>query len=668
MPQTLRIVPFGSSRLAREEQAGTGSAKGAGHRGRLLPRCTPAALITFFGLSLLTPLVAEEGHLPAGTSITVSIHSPSDGALLASPPGSVVVEGDASIGEGEALPRTTLVYVLDASGSARLDSGGDCGPDQDGDGTENRVQDCQVAAVKNLNQVAIERGTVGLVGVVAFAGAGASDSDAVSGDMSPDDEEDVPLIAADNDANDNSIHDVDEVVASIKSGQAGAFPRIGLAEFSRKSIRSSGTNLTAALRRVLRLLTDPSNVSDTHLVVFLSDGIASRGGPGTFATALQNVADTGATIHAFAVGAAGQCQTGSILGDLQSMADATGGTCTPVTDPSMLSDIIPSVIASSLNRLDLAVDGSSPSDISATSNEPLPAAGPTSVSYGPVLVPNLSPIPHELCVTASGSDSGGDSAVTECVSVIVATLDLAPDTGESDVGEEHTVMATVSSGGTGVEGVPVDFTVLSGPNSAASNRATTDASGVALFTYTGAGGPGIDVIEACFVDDFGNELCATVTQEWLARQPPEVGCVETTNPHGNQVPGPAGPNGNPHGDNPDGFFELTAVDILDPDPQLFVTDEGTGTVFGPFNSGTTMKYIQTPGGEPSIRPFGGNNGRGQGNSSAIDWQIRGRGDALVHAVNALGIASEPIYCRVPPMFVDGFESGGLSHWSQARGH
>lgn len=77
-------------------------------------------VISFSFFALLTvsgPASAdvESGALPGGTSITVSINSPADGASL--PPGTVPVAGTASVGAAQALPVVDMMVVLDRSGS-----------------------------------------------------------------------------------------------------------------------------------------------------------------------------------------------------------------------------------------------------------------------------------------------------------------------------------------------------------------------------------------------------------------------------------------------------------------------------------------------------------------------------------------------------------------------
>lgn len=120
--------------------------------------------------------------------------------------------------------------------------------------------------------------------------------------------------------------------------------------------------------------------------------------------------------------------------------------------------------------------------------------------------------------------------------------------------------------------------------------------------------------------------------------PPEVGCTETTNPNGRNAP-KAGANPKA-GQNPDGFYELTAEDNVDDAPEIFLRDTGSGTVFGPFEDGTKIKYTEDAGATPEQKTMGGPN-------SAVQWHIIGNGDAEVFAEDASGNVSAPTACLVP---------------------
>jgi hypothetical protein len=115
---------------------------------------------------------------------------------------------------------------------------------------------------------------------------------------------------------------------------------------------------------------------------------------------------------------------------------------------------------------------------------------------------------------------------------------------------------------------------------------------------------------------------------------PEVSCTQTTNPSGKKVP-PAG--GKPGKQNPDGFYLLSASDNVDEDLEIFLIDDATGTVFGPFEDGTKIKLVQAPGAPPRIRPGAG----------VIEWKIRIQGDAVLSVTDDAGNLTE-VSCFVPP--------------------
>lgn len=86
--------------------------------------------------------------------------------------------------------------------------------------------------------------------------------------------------------------------------------------------------------------------------------------------------------------------------------------------------------------------------------------------------------------------------------IIGEGITLAPTYAINPVGTDHTVTATVvDDAGAPVPGIEVDFDILSGPNVGGTGSDTTDAAGMASFTYTGSGGPGIDTIVASFLND-----------------------------------------------------------------------------------------------------------------------------------------------------------------------
>lgn len=569
--------------------------------------------ITLAALLAIAPAAAAgttNGNLPGGTSISVAIDAPAADALVAAPPGDVSVSGSAAVGQGVPIADTTIVYVVDTSGSTT--SGGGCGGNQNGDGGSNTVLDCEIAAARTLNQQAISAGTVGQVGAVFFS-AGASIQD-----VGPTTAGTQGLTGPATDADGNAAPDVEDVLRTASSG--------------------GNTNFEAAVQQACALVQQSDNPN--NVVVLLSDGVATTGG-----NAVDDLpcAPLTAKFETFAVGSGSSCtDTGGGRGSLAQISAATGGSCTHVTDVATLPDVVPGVIDSKLQTLSLSVDGGAPTDITATATPALPQNGPASVDYA-TTVAGLAPGKHTLCVTATGSDGGGPGSVQTCQQIVVADISLSPATATNELGtpgQTHSVTATVAAGADGgVSGVEVSFTIDSGPNAGAALTATTDAAGQATFTYPAAQGPaglGTDTIKGCFTDDDATTACDTATKRWVDTTGPQLACTPTTNPSGANEPG-AGANPNA-GQNPDGFYVLTVTDAVDPNPTLTLADSDSSATFGPFASGTTIKLVQAPGATPSQKPGAG----------GIDWKITLKGDGSLTAVDSSGNVSGPVWCKVAP--------------------
>ena len=147
--------------------------------------------------------------------------------------------------------------------------------------------------------------------------------------------------------------------------------------------------------------------------------------------------------------------------------------------------------------------------------------------------------------------------------ITVVGIALTPLEAENEVGEEHTVTATVTDvGGVPQAGFLVTFTVLSGPNAGATGTCdpadcTSDANGQVTFTYTGSGGVGTDEIVACLPHDMREEICSqVVTKTWVITNLPPVALCQDVfvaadgNHEGHAAPedvdnGSSDPNGDP---------------------------------------------------------------------------------------------------------------------------
>ncbi len=113
----------------------------------------------------------------------------------------------------------------------------------------------------------------------------------------------------------------------------------------------------------------------------------------------------------------------------------------------------------------------------------------------------------------------------------VVGITLDPETAENNVGEDHTVTATLSDLlGEPQEGVEVSFEVTSGPNAGTTGTCspadcTSDAAGQVSFTYTGDGGVGTDEIIASFINQQGEEVFSQpVIKDWVEGEEPCPEC------------------------------------------------------------------------------------------------------------------------------------------------
>ena len=406
-------------------------------------------------LTLVALAGASTTTLPGGTSLSVTITAPATGTTVAQAP--FTVTGTAAIGAAAPIANTLLLTVLDISGSTTQNvPGATCGNQNIHDGQANTILDCELAAAKALNDAAVAAGTVFRAGIIGFGGASGtgSSNDAQIADLSRAAGE-VALIAPGSITGPPGVEDVDEVLSSAGIGSAPfatTFPgNNGFSKFTLKQFFGN-TNYWAAVRRARELAATIG--TPNKVVVMLSDGASTRGGPGGAlgTTALQAFSGPPSDpspprFFTFAVGPNADCVTSSSFGDLQDIADASGGTCQEIDDPADAAAVIPGAIASSLTAVQVSVDGGPPA--AATVTPALPQTGPASVTWS-FAAPALAPGPHEICATASGSDGGGAGTTpAECITVIVKAPPVA-DAGPDRTTTEGTPVAMGASPGDGI--------------------------------------------------------------------------------------------------------------------------------------------------------------------------------------------------------------------------
>ncbi len=278
-----------------------------------------------------------------GQALNIIIDEPVDGATVCTP-GEVKVKGQVSIGAPPG-PAINIIYVVDVSGSTEnptfnppqdLDGNGfiDAGDDYNGDSNNGTALDAEIMGLIALNASLGNPSNVD-VGLVAF-GDGAK-----TADMGPAGGPQTFTSPPDVDANSNTTPDVEEVVSSLDT-EYGLTATAGVGMFTSDLTANFAlkTDYNGALTAMnAAFASQPAG--ETNIAFFLSDGAPTyfSTGPGS---PLEAAVTAGTTIHTFGIGggAGGSSSPGA---PLREIADATGGSCTEVSDPSTLAAVLPGV-------------------------------------------------------------------------------------------------------------------------------------------------------------------------------------------------------------------------------------------------------------------------------------------------------------------------------------
>lgn len=284
-----------------------------------------------------TRTVTDDAATPANGALTIQITSPTDGQSF--PPGQGPSEITGSVGVGTLGVDVSILYVIDTSGSTDNEDGLDCNGDGVVDAKDDLISlkdsgvgsilDCEVAGMLAINDSLPTEGVV----------VGALDFDS---DVEPQDGDAVLpgiqlFVPPDNDA-DNS----------------GEFD---LLEFMQQDISSSGgTDFDDALLATANAFaTRPAD--ERKIAFFFSDGKDS-GFDAATDPGLAALAAAGVQVNTFSVGDGSTgCGPDS---DLFKIAQATGGICTEVVDPSQLSTIAADLAPVGIDRVEISINGGPP--------------------------------------------------------------------------------------------------------------------------------------------------------------------------------------------------------------------------------------------------------------------------------------------------------------------
>ena len=129
--------------------------------------------------------------------------------------------------------------------------------------------------------------------------------------------------------------------------------------------------------------------------------------------------------------------------------------------------------------------------------------------------------------TYTVSDGNGGTAtgtVTVTVSASTLVLTLEPLTGSNPLGTDHTVTATLTSGGMPLADISVSFSAVTGPHAGTTGSDVTDVDGKATFSYTGTIA-GTDTLRASATVAAESITSNDVTKTWLGDHTLTVGIL-----------------------------------------------------------------------------------------------------------------------------------------------
>ncbi|MEX2194134.1 MAG: vWA domain-containing protein [Thermoleophilaceae bacterium] len=341
-----------------------------------------------------TPPPPTEEETP-DKPLVVTIDEPVDGEAIEAGEQTVTVSGEVSLGPLDV--GVASLFVIDVSRST-ITAAPDC-EDQNHDGTR-RALDCQIAAALELHGNFVREGIE--VGVVSF-GSGEGEGEPEVKDL---DEPTAGIQDFTGSAADNNRNDVPDVEDALRGLHGEGFFDEGPAFLAAVVDASFGD----ALDEVTATF-DGRPPGQPRVAFFFSDGSDSTD---NYDDALEDARQAGIRIFTFYFGEATEGGCGE--GPLQDIADATGGTCTPVADPATLSDF--------------NVLGVDEVLVSLNGGDPVPAPlDPVGTFFGAFSTPlSGSFLPGENTISAIAGAAEGSAAQTT-VMLTAAAASQPPPSG-----------------------------------------------------------------------------------------------------------------------------------------------------------------------------------------------------------------------------------------------
>ena len=350
----------------------------------------------------------------------------------------------------------------------------------------------------------------------------------------------------------------------------------------------------------------------SRIVVLVGDSSSHDPSNGhTLADAIAALQASGARVIAVAVSGGGNGLDAA--GQATAIVNATGGQLVPAT-----ADNVTTAILSGLHNLDVTVAPSVVCDAGLSVSFDAPSRTQVSGSDVPFV---------ETVNVAAGATQG---ATLHC------TVDFQLNGSSAGPAFVETITVHVNDVTPPVVTVNDQTVEATSPAGAVINYPATAVDNVdGPLTPTCVPPPGSTFplgstgVTCTATDSSGNVGSDTAVMTVVDTTPPTATCTPTNNPAGNVPPA----------NNQDGFYIISATDIVDTAVDIFIRDTATPSVnFGPFASGTKIKLVQAPDSVPNVKPGSGN----------VDFKVQLRGDAIIVGIDNFGNVSAPVICRVPP--------------------
>jgi hypothetical protein len=229
-----------------------------------------------------------------------------------------------------------------------------------------------------------------------------------------------PWAAADADDDVDGVYDLNQVLQSFYFWQSPtSFARFAGPQLFSPSDAGQypgGTSIGHGVNRACQLAAQ-ATLPDRRAVI-LSDGFANDFP--RIDVALSNCTVL-PVIDTVAIGSTARCDrhagtsTQYGFGTLQEIADATGGECFRVLDPSNLPDFLPRLLNPVVVGLSMTVDGGDPIDLSDAVTSALPYRGSDPLPFSTTLTDVEEDT--EICITVQVEDGGEVGAATACTTL-----------------------------------------------------------------------------------------------------------------------------------------------------------------------------------------------------------------------------------------------------------